>query len=775
MAALTATYYFNAYDSGSEEWETTPANMVDGDTGTYAQETNNGVVQLLTGNTCTGTDLGHIVNVEVWIYAKAGGALNWLKVRPVFDAGDGDSSTVGASTSAEWTGKSIFTGTNAPEVWAWDNVADLQCDIESYLVIAGSIQVNKVEIRVTYHEVETASYYYDSYDSTYTDATDPGNAIDNSLSTYAVTQSGSGDLLLDTNTATGNDATTTITRVEVRYYATQPGPSLGQVQPTWGSYPGDVGDVHSIGGVVLSEEWSDYIDITGDTDHPSPWTWADVAEIGFWFYSSSVINIYKAEVRVSYLNTATVTYYYDDYESGNTTWTTTPENACDGSLSTFAQDILTANGSQYETLRFDSNTCPGDELGDIINVKVRDYAELTDTEATSALTRQVFFTTSGGSTNFTTGEYTAMSEGWTDWYDYSNDFIQNTDGDFASFGTGHYLGILHYVEAGEGGTAKIAKSEFMITYIVFDTYKATEISMALSLESPSTQFSSTIYPSTISLTLSAGNPSINIYINPGTFPLGLAAPVPYISTTGDVAERVLSLSIETPEIFITKIVDTVNGTLSIEAVTVVYSSSTKPSEQTTALSLETPIIHLGNGAVPVSQDLILSVVDPSILFDYELAVVSVSASLSSPAPTIVIYNSPDTLSINLSILTPTLIFGKTALPSVLELALSEESVNINVEEDASSSSLSLSLLEVTLHVDWTYSAESQNLISEIRNQTLLGAWNKLSKDSDTWTKEETSDDTWTKRTTSADTWTKDSKSSDTWTKRTTSADSWTKT
>lgn len=69
MATETVTYYFNDYSIG-EAWTTTPANMVDGNTGNYATETNDNAVQYLTGNTGTNTYLGKITTVELRVFAK---------------------------------------------------------------------------------------------------------------------------------------------------------------------------------------------------------------------------------------------------------------------------------------------------------------------------------------------------------------------------------------------------------------------------------------------------------------------------------------------------------------------------------------------------------------------------------------------------------------------------------------------------------------------------------------------------------------------------------
>ena len=61
------SYYFNTYNSGGEEWVDYPQRMVDNDLLFSAQSPDANVpdIQLLTGNTCDGTDLGTISKVEL--------------------------------------------------------------------------------------------------------------------------------------------------------------------------------------------------------------------------------------------------------------------------------------------------------------------------------------------------------------------------------------------------------------------------------------------------------------------------------------------------------------------------------------------------------------------------------------------------------------------------------------------------------------------------------------------------------------------------------------
>jgi len=149
------TYSFNAYDSGGEVWDTNPANMVDGSEDTYASTWwDTDIVQLCTGNTCAGTNLGTISKVEIR-------SLNWgsqigisCTYRPVFGGiSDGDDNTQIMQPPAvqAWGDYiDITSNTNAPGTWDWDDVDNLDLDVQ---VTTGSFKTAymcKIEIRVTY-------------------------------------------------------------------------------------------------------------------------------------------------------------------------------------------------------------------------------------------------------------------------------------------------------------------------------------------------------------------------------------------------------------------------------------------------------------------------------------------------------------------------------------------------------------------------------------------------------------------------------------------------
>ncbi len=151
------TYYFNAYDIGGEEWDTLPDNMVDGQILSEAEATESGI-QLLTSNTCDGTNLGFISKVEIRLYGTYAPVFGTLLVRPIFIAGDGDNNGL-PEFIATWSEYiDITNNTNAPESWTWNDIKNLTCDID-YTFGLFKATCGKVEIRVTYSETPPPNPY----------------------------------------------------------------------------------------------------------------------------------------------------------------------------------------------------------------------------------------------------------------------------------------------------------------------------------------------------------------------------------------------------------------------------------------------------------------------------------------------------------------------------------------------------------------------------------------------------------------------------------------
>ena len=193
------TFYFNAYNNG-EEWDTTPANMVTGNTTDYASTSVDSDVQLLNGNTNAGTDLGTITAVEFRLYTyQTNGSDGTVDIRPVFGgSSDGDNHTITppeSSDNAAWSAyQDITEDTNAPSTWTWGDVQSLDADIIFNEGADGSNTafVAMVEIRVTYEDntIDAFAQLYNRSDGAVvgnsiisTSNTDPTRVRSSALST----------------------------------------------------------------------------------------------------------------------------------------------------------------------------------------------------------------------------------------------------------------------------------------------------------------------------------------------------------------------------------------------------------------------------------------------------------------------------------------------------------------------------------------------------------------------------------------------------------------
>ena len=176
-------YIFNGYDN-NEAWSTNPGYMVNGNIYLFSTTTVNADVELCNNDNCSGVNFGPISKVEIRAYGYRNGGGS-LKLRPVFSGGDGDDHVFSLSMWAQWsTWYDITNDTNAPSSWTWNDVKNLDCDVES--VIDGlpwyTVACSQVEIRVTYSQpvAPTITYVY------------PSNGTDNIVisPTLAVTVSG---------------------------------------------------------------------------------------------------------------------------------------------------------------------------------------------------------------------------------------------------------------------------------------------------------------------------------------------------------------------------------------------------------------------------------------------------------------------------------------------------------------------------------------------------------------------------------------------------------
>ena len=150
----TVTYYFDTYDEDGEYWDTDPANMSDGDTGTYATTTDGAASHdLLTTSAGVDPDLGTIQAVEYRVYGYAGTQNDRLSCTPTYIPGGlGTSHEFQLDTSGAWTDYVNITDDNNAPDWAW---TDFAVSVNMRLMAPDSnsenlTKISRVELRVTY-------------------------------------------------------------------------------------------------------------------------------------------------------------------------------------------------------------------------------------------------------------------------------------------------------------------------------------------------------------------------------------------------------------------------------------------------------------------------------------------------------------------------------------------------------------------------------------------------------------------------------------------------
>ncbi len=151
-----------------------------------------------------------------------------------------------------------------------------------------------------------ANYCYNAYAGGWETAA--VNMTDCNTSSYARTDIDATVQELTAHTLeSGSAGSGTITKVEVRYlgaYSNGPGSgSSNQVSVTPVFNGSTDGDVHNPGALSSSATWTDWIDITSDTNAPGTWTWADVTNLDLDITASVVggkAQVYKVELSVTY-------------------------------------------------------------------------------------------------------------------------------------------------------------------------------------------------------------------------------------------------------------------------------------------------------------------------------------------------------------------------------------------------------------------------------------------------------------------------------------------
>jgi hypothetical protein len=158
----TETYYFDSLDTGGQAyvWETNPSYMIDGNTSTYASTTINDDLEKITGNTCSGTDLGPISQVKLRAYGYYSSNQQDIILEPVFGGSyPGDRYFCQITDSAGWSSwLDITDDVVAPPTWTWSDVASLDCNVYAGNgCLPFTLYCSKVEMCVIYKTIPKIS------------------------------------------------------------------------------------------------------------------------------------------------------------------------------------------------------------------------------------------------------------------------------------------------------------------------------------------------------------------------------------------------------------------------------------------------------------------------------------------------------------------------------------------------------------------------------------------------------------------------------------------
>jgi hypothetical protein len=176
-------------------------------------------------------------------------------------------------------------------------------DVSPYLFTLGTLEIGSFkEVRQWQIANDaTVTYYFNDYSNSQKWVRNPGNMVDDSLGTYASCNKDDGDELLITNNCTGIELGN-ISKVEIRAYGYVA--SAGDNVSLQSIFTAGDGDDHQNAITATTANWTLYIEITTDTNAPSPWTWSDVQNLDCNVICHHAGSAYaycaKVEIRVTY-------------------------------------------------------------------------------------------------------------------------------------------------------------------------------------------------------------------------------------------------------------------------------------------------------------------------------------------------------------------------------------------------------------------------------------------------------------------------------------------
>jgi hypothetical protein len=154
-----------------------------------------------------------------------------------------------------------------------------------------------------WHDASEATFYFDDYMIMGEEwMTNPGYMVDGNTSNYASTTINNDVELCLNNTCNGSDLGT-ISKVEIRCYGYYSGMNQRDIilRPV---FYGKDGDNHNYV-TTTSANWSQWFEITSDTNAPSPWDWFNVRDLDCDVEAGSsppgtTVYCSKVEIRVTY-------------------------------------------------------------------------------------------------------------------------------------------------------------------------------------------------------------------------------------------------------------------------------------------------------------------------------------------------------------------------------------------------------------------------------------------------------------------------------------------
>jgi len=396
-----STYFFNQYDP-DEAWESSPFYMADKREDNYAAWTHvNGSVEFLNGNNCSGTYLGPIIKIELRAKAlQPEGYNNKIIIRPVFNGiHDGENHLINVSSSlnqwSDWI--DITSDKKAPSIWKWNDIKNLDCDIEALLYQDSYILVYKVEIRVTY----SGAYSWNPGDQTKIDndgyVQTPFIFNQNELGTY---------------------------HFKVWSYAEDEDIySNGYPTRPFGKYPQLItGQITYLS--VTTNETSHIGDnnatLSGFLEDDGNTSGTRLSETYVWFeygknstYEENTTKL-TTSIRNKFhrnIGKNIIIYYFSDYDNQEN-WKIFPEKMVDGNESTYASEW-----DENVVQKLTSNVCDGSDLGPITKVELRAKSYWNGYGNSELCIRPVF----NGSYNGDDHWFDAGNMEWDEYFDITND------------------------------------------------------------------------------------------------------------------------------------------------------------------------------------------------------------------------------------------------------------------------------------------------------------------------------------------------------------------